>query len=212
MFSRFRNNSRRQNNPAKLLLNLFSFSLICAGLWFITINIVPYIKFVTYFSKQVIGFPDSVISGFMLFVFGVSFWAILQFLQLFPLLLFSNENFMRQIINRSDTRKKVSVKDNDEAMLRRIKVAYNALPTSYISNLEKWCVVSYLLDFYINCTTNPPIKGGFEVLGDMLLYGKFELLDWANILLNLQTVFAVEFVVLMLIWSAGLIRSFNDNV
>lgn len=208
----FRRNSRRQGNPAKLLLNLFSFSLICAGLWFIAINIIPYIKFVTYFSKQVIGFSDNIISGFMLLVFGVSFWAILQFLQLFPILLFSNESFMRQVIRRADSRQKVTLKDNDDAMLKRIKTAYNALPTSYISNLEKWCVVSYLLDFYINCTTNPPIKGGFTVLGDMLLYGKFQLLDWANILLNLQTVFAVEFVVLMLIWSSGLIRSINDNV
>jgi hypothetical protein len=209
---RHRNSYGRKRTRVRLLLNTFTFCLITAGLWFICLNVTPYIKFVNYFSQQMFSFDKSLVSEGILLIFGVCFWAIIQFLQLFPILLFSSEKFMKSLIDRSEDRQKVFVKTSDEPIVGKLKTAYNALPTSFVANLEKWCVISYILDFYINCTINPPIKGGFDLLGDMLLYGRFELLNWTNILLTLQTIFAVEFVVLMLIWSFSLLTVLNDNV
>jgi hypothetical protein len=212
-FGRFRRRIVARKDPARTLLNIFVLCLMMAGMWFVCLNIAPYVKFVESFSRQVLRFGNDPVAKGILFSFGCSLWAILQFLQLFPILLFSNEKFMKTLIDKSDKRQKVVLKETDEPIVSKLKTAYNALPTSFVANLEKWCVISYLLDFYINCTINSPIRGGFEVIGDMLLYGRFELLNWANILLNIQTIFAVEFIILMLIWSLGVIvRLRNDDV
>lgn len=143
----------------------------------------------------------------MLLIFGICFWAILQFLQLFPILLFSSESFMKSLIAKSDTRQKVVVKDGDEPVVVKLKSAYNALPTSFVTNLEKLCIVSYLIDFLVNSIINSPIKGGFQLLGDVLMYGRFDLINWGNVFLNIQTIFAVEFIVLMLIWTFSLLSA-----
>jgi hypothetical protein len=212
-FGRFRRRSTGQKkDPVRTLLNIFIFCLIWAGLWFICLNIAPYIKFVTAFSKQVVFFRNDLPSQTLLVIFGTCFWAILQFLQLFPILLFSSEKFMKTMIDRSNARSPVKINEHDEPIVQKMKGAYNALPTSFVANLERWCVISYLLDFYVNCSINSPLIGGWNVLGNMLLYGRFELLDWKNIFLNLQTIFAVELIVFMLIWTLSLIAAFNDNV
>lgn len=212
-FGKFRRKSIGQKkDPIRTLLNVFIFCLIWAGLWFICLNISPYIKFVTYFSKQVLFFRNDIPSQLLLVIFGTCLWGILQFLQILPILLFSSEKFMKAIIDKSNGRSAIKINDNDQPVMQKLKGAYNALPTSFISNLERWCVVSYILDFYVNSTVNPPLIGGWSVLGNLLLYGRFEIVDWKNIFLNLQTIFAVEFIVFMLIWTLSLIAAFNDDV
>lgn len=197
---------RRRDNT-RVLLNAFIFCLIIAGLWFICLNITPYIKFVTILSKGVFNFDNNIASKGILLIFGVCFWAILQFLQLFPILLFSSEQFMRSLIIKSDTRQKINVRDGDEPVVVKLKTVYNALPTSFVANLEKLCIVSYLIDFLVNSIINPPVKGGFEVVGDVLLYGRFDLINWGNVFLNLQTIFAVELIALMLLWTFSLLSA-----
>ncbi|MBW4668398.1 MAG: hypothetical protein KME60_13470 [Cyanomargarita calcarea GSE-NOS-MK-12-04C] len=194
-------------DKTRALLNVFIFCLLIAGLWFVCLNVSPYIKFVTILSQGVFKFDSNLASLSILLIFGTCFWAILQFLQLFPILLFSSEKFMKSLITKSDTRQKVNIRDGDEAVVVKMKTVYNALPVSFVANLEKLCVVSYLIDFMVNSIINSPIKGGIEMIGDMLLYGRFELINWGNVFLNLQTIFAVEFIVLMLIWTFSLLSA-----
>jgi hypothetical protein len=208
---RFPNRVPRKRDNTRALLNAFIFCLLVAGLWFICLNVAPYVKFVTILSRQIFKFDSNLISQGMLLIFGICFWAILQFLQLFPILLYSSSSFMKSLIKTSDNRQKASVKDTDEPVMVRIKTAYNALPVSFISNLEKLCVVSYLIDILVNCIINSPIKGGLQLLGDVFMYGKFDLISWRNLFLNLQTVFAVELIVLMLLWTFSLLAAMQPQ-
>jgi hypothetical protein len=207
---RFQNRVPRRRDNTRALLNAFVFCLLTAGLWFICVNIAPYVKFVTILSRQVLKFDNNLISQGMLLIFGTCFWAILQLLQLFPVLLFSSESFMKSLITKSDTRQRVSVKETDEPVMVKIKTAYNALPTSFVANLQKLCIVSYLIDFLVNSIINSPIKGGLQLLGEVFMYGRFDLINWGNVFLNLQTIFAVELIVLMLIWTFSLLSAMQQ--
>jgi hypothetical protein len=208
---RYPNRAPRRRNNTRALLTTFIFCLLVAGLWFICLNIAPYVKFVTILSTQVIKFDSNLISQGTLLLFGICFWAILQFLQLFPILLYSSSPFMKSLITTSDNRHKAAIKDTDEPVMIKIKTAYNALPVSFVSNLERLCVASYFIDFSVNCIINSPIRGGIQMLGDVFMYGKFNLINWGNLFLNLQTVFAVEFIVLMLLWTFSLLSAMQSQ-
>lgn len=207
---RYQTRPHRRNNT-RALLNAFVFCLLVAGLWFICLNITPYVKFVTILSRGVFNFDSNFISEGMLLIFGICFWAILQFLQLFPILLFSSESTMKSLIASSDTRQKVTIKDGDDPIVVKLKTAYNALPTSIVANLEKLCLVCYLIDILVNSIINSPVRGGLQLLGDVLMYGRFDLINWGNVFLNIQTIFAVELIVLMLIWTFSLLSAMQPH-
>jgi hypothetical protein len=213
-FNRFSNqHTAVQKNYLSLLMRFFFFCLLVAGIYFIALNVTPYIKISALLAEAVLGknTNSGIFGKATIGIFGFIFWAILQIVEIMPALFMSNENFLKKLIDKTMNRTKYKVQDDDEKTLADAKVSYNRLPTTFLRNLRKACLFAYVGDFFINAIANPPIIGGFQLLGNMLMYGRIELIDWGNVAINIQTVIAFEAIILGIIWTQRLLTSINER-
>lgn len=187
-----------------ILLGLFGFFIFVVLIWFVYQNVIPYVQYLqgTNFDASKVASkvnPDIPRSTVFVIV-GFGLWFLLQFLQLFPSFVRSNEAFLKSLIDASDSRQYAQEKQNDSGFMRGIKRTYNGLPTEFLDNMGKIRIVAYLGDFYIQCCVNPIIKG-WDFLPDLLFYGDFSIINGTNLLTNIQTIFAVELLIMIGIWT-----------
>jgi hypothetical protein len=118
-----------------------------------------------------------------------------------PLILYSHEGFIQQIISDVDSRSKYQVKDDDDPTLSMLKRTYNALPLSVISNLERLKIVTYTIDFLICISVYSPVASGkFSDFFWFLASGQFNKFDYGNLALVFITLFAIELILSLIIW------------
>ncbi len=204
---------------SKKFHNWFSCLLIVVGLWFAWLNIHPYEKLVSLLTGQNIsnifsGVVASIpivnglvaVAGLSLsWLLGAVLWFIIQVIEVLPLLLYSEERFLSNVVSSSQYRHKYEIDETDERGLKIVKKAYNALPTSIVSKLETLKVFTYTADFLICLTVYSPVESGkFTDFFFALTTGQFQELDYLNIVKAVITLFAIEVVVSLVIWSRQL--------
>ncbi|BAZ39445.1 hypothetical protein NIES4101_53980 [Calothrix sp. NIES-4101] len=208
-FNRYRRVRPKLNFAA--LFKFFYFCLCVVGMYFIVFNVAPYYEMMVRLNQLILNIEtkaewEKIIVALVAF----TFWAIIQLIELFPLLMMRNSTFLKRIIDKANAITKYKVEADDNATVKSMKLAYNNLPVSFLRDLRVACVVTYVVDFLINSFVNPPIKGGANSAW-RIVFGRWDLIDWGNIYINVQTVLAVEAVVIGLLWTGILIQAFRHE-
>jgi hypothetical protein len=204
----------KKNKPEKWLRILY-WGLVASAVYFAYLNIQPYETAVRFLSGKVINEAFlylisviPIINGIANFlgkgvswILGAILWGVIQIIEVLPLILYSHEGFMQQIISDVDSRSKYQVKEDDDPTLAMLKKAYNALPISVISNLERLKIVTYTIDFLICITVYSPVPSGrFSDFFWFLMSGQFKKFDYGNVALVFVTLFAIEVILSLIIW------------
>ncbi|MGI8502062.1 MAG: hypothetical protein ACR2LR_13125 [Hassallia sp.] len=200
--------------PEKWLRILY-WGLVLSGVYFAYLNIQPYEQAVRFLSGKVINqafiYLVSVIpivNGIANFlgrgvtwILGTLLWGVIQIIEVLPLILYSHEGFIQQVISDADSRIKYQAKETDDPTLAMLKRTYNALPVSLVSNLERLKIVTYTIDFLICITVYSPVASGkFSDFFWFIGSGQWNKLDYGNLALALVTLFAIEIVLSLIIW------------
>lgn len=211
-------NSSKENKTAKAStqwLKILYWGLVVSAVYFAYLNIQPYETAVRFLSGKVINqaflYLVSVIpivNGIANFlgqgvswILGAILWSVIQIIEVLPLILYSHEGFMQQIISDVDSRSKYQVKEGDDPTLAMLKKTYNALPISVISNLERLKIITYTIDFLICITVYSPVPSGkFSDFFWFLASGQFNKFDYGNLALVFVTLFAIEMILSLIIW------------
>ena len=131
-------------------------------------------------------------------VLGAILWALLQGLELLPMLLFNSRRALKGVIAAGERGDVLPVNRNDDPALASLKKAYNRLPYSLVRNFRNAALFAYLIDICICLRVYPPVDGGIDQALLILTTGAFQLVDWGNVGMLLVTLFAVE----ALVWLA----------
>jgi len=131
-------------------------------------------------------------------VLGAILWALLQGLELLPMLLFNSRRALKGVIESGERSDVLQVNQNDDPALASLKKAYNRLPYSLVRNFRNAALFAYLIDICICLRVYPPVDGGIDQALLILTTGAFQLVDWGNVGMLLVTLFAVE----ALVWLA----------
>ncbi len=187
---------------------------VLAGLVFAYMNIAPYariaktiilstadidlVKLISYIP--VINGIAATIGTAVHWVIGFVLWAVIQTVEVFPIVLQRDRAFMKTIINEANADQKFEVKETDDPALAALKKWYNQFPSLTISRARTSALFVYAIDFMICITVYPPCPGGFGQLVYILFTGQFSRLDWTNIVLLLCTLFVIELIVRFLFY------------
>lgn len=196
-------------------LKILYWGLVLTGVYFAYLNIQPYEQAVRFLSGKVVNqafmYLISVIpiingiaaflSAGITWILGTLLWGVIQIIEVLPLILYSHEGFMQQVISNVDSRSKYQVKDGDDPTLTMLKRTYNALPISIVSNLERLKIMTYTIDFLICITVYSPVASGkFSDFFWFVATGQWGKLDYGNLALALTTLFAIEIIISLIIW------------
>jgi len=207
-------NANSKKIPSQWLKILY-WGLVLTGVYFAYLNIQPYEQAVRFLSGKVVNqafmYLISVIpiingiaaflSAGITWILGTLLWGVIQIIEVLPLILYSHEGFMQQVISNVDSRSKYQVKDGDDPTLAMLKRTYNALPISIVSNLERLKIMTYTIDFLICITVYSPVSSGkFSDFFWFVATGQWGKLDYGNLALALTTLFAIEIVISLIIW------------
>jgi hypothetical protein len=198
---------------------------ILAGLYFCYLNINPYVKIVGDLLKQtdtlgfgqfiskipIVGGIVRVIGTSSTWIFGVALWGLIQFVEVFRLVIAKDKPLMRTLLNDHDQSDKIRINENDDPVAAAMKTAYNKLPLGILRNMGKYRIAAYLLDLVICFTVYPPCEGGFLKFLLYVASGAFQRLNWANITLTIATLFAVEIILEFLFGVAALIYYYRKS-
>ena len=131
---------------------------------------------------------------------GTILWAVIQAIELLPIVMSSNQGYLRAIIKEQETHEALRIDKNDDGLVRAIKKGYNSLPMRFLIIARRLRIWVYLLDLCICIAVYPPITvGGIDRLFYVLSTGLWGLIDWGNIVLLFATLLAVEVVFKVLI-------------
>ena len=204
----------KRNKPEKWLRILY-WGLVASAIYFAYLNIQPYETAVRFLSGKVVNQAFlylisviPIINGIANFlgkgvswILGAILWGVIQIIEVLPIILYSHEGFMQQIISDVDSRSKYQVKEGDDPTLAMLKKTYNALPISVISNLERLKIITYTVDFLICITVYSPVSSGrFSDFFWFLASGQFKRFDYGNVALVFVTLFAIEIILSLIIW------------
>ncbi|MBG1258639.1 hypothetical protein F8S20_05515 [Nostoc sp. BAE] len=206
-----RENGQKTNSWLRLLY----WGLVIAGIWFAYLNIQPYERAVSFlggkatssaFISLVAAIPlingiAAIFSKSLSWILGAILWAVIQIIEVLPLILYNNEKFIQKIVGEADGRSRYQEKDTDDPTLKMLKRTYNHLPISVVSNLEVLKIFTYTVDFLICLTVYSPVSSGkISDLIFILATGQWGKLDYGNLALALITLFAIEVIVSLIIW------------
>ena len=201
-----RKSFRKPKFKFKYLFQFLFFCLLVMGIYFVMINVAPYYKFVAFLSGILLSFQTIALwDKIIISLIAIAFWAILQLAELFPLLLMKNSVFLKKIINKDSALEKYEIKKGDESTIKAMKKAYNSLPVSFVRDLKTIGACAYPIDFLINCFINPPLRGDVW----RVIFGRTDLIDWGNILLNVWIVVVVQVIVVFLLWTWVMIQVYQ---
>jgi hypothetical protein len=208
-------------------LKILKWGLYLTGAYFCYLNVQPYEQAVRFLSGKVVNsafvFLVSVIpvvNGIAFYlgrgitwILGCILWGVIQIIEVLPLILYNDEEFMQRLITEADGRKNFQIKETDEPVLTMLKRTHNALPVSVVSNLERLKIITYTVDFLICITVYSPVQdGNFKDFFWVLASGQWQKLDYGNLALALATLFAVEIILSLIIWVGKLSNSLNPPV
>ncbi len=207
-------------------LRILYWGLVLTGIYFAYLNIQPYEMAVRFLSGKAINqaflYLVSVIpivNGIANFlgqgitwILGTLLWGVIQIIEVLPLILYNHEGFMQQVISNVDSRSKYEIRQTDDPTLAMLKRAYNALPISVVSNLERIKIVTYTVDFLICITVYSPVPSGkFSDFFWYLATGQWNKFDYGNLSLALLTLFAIEVIVSLIIWVGKLSYAIKET-
>ncbi|MEW6496891.1 MAG: hypothetical protein AB1589_30875 [Cyanobacteriota bacterium] len=189
--------------------------LVVSGIWFAYLNIQPYERAIAFLGGKtvnaaflslisvipIINGLAAILAKSITWILGAVLWAVIQIIEVLPLVLYSHEKFMVTMITSADQRAKYAEKENDDPTLKMLKRTYNHLPTSVVSNLEMLKIATYTIDFLICITVYSPVASGrFSDFFFILATGQWGKLDYGNLALALITLFAIEVIISLIIW------------
>lgn len=182
------------------ILLLIAIFFVC--LW----NIGPYEVAVRFIAAK---FEASALVDFMLnfpllgwilrwlgdalfWLIGAVVWSVIQLIELMPMIMVHQPGYVRSVLNRYEASPKVRPRSDDPGVVRYLKKFYNLLPIRFLILARRLRGVVYVVDMCIVMAVYPPCDGGIGRFFFLLGTGQWGRLDWANILLMLITLFAVE--------------------
>jgi hypothetical protein len=216
----------RQKLKSNTWLVVLYWALVASGIWFAYLNIQPYERAVAFLSGKTINAAFislisvipiinglvAILAKSITWIVGAILWAVIQIIEVLPLVLYSHEKFMENMIASADRRAKYLEKESDDPTLKMLKRTYNHLPTSVVSNLEILKIFTYTIDFLICITVYSPVASGkFSDFFFILATGQWNKLDYGNLALALVTLFAIEVIVSLIIWVGKLSYAIQES-
>lgn len=196
------------------LIKILYWLTILAGLVFAYMNIAPYaqvakiiiastadidlVRLISYIP--IVNGIAATIGTAVHWIIGFILWAVIQTVEVFPIVLQRDRAFMKTLINEANSHQRFEVKETDDPALAALKKWYNQFPSLTISRARTAALFVYAIDFLICITVYPPAPGGFGQLVFLLFTGQFTRLDWTNITLLLCTLFVIELIVRFLFY------------
>jgi len=191
--------------------------LIALGVYFAVLNISPYEKLIGMMTTSIresliaqflttIPLIGWVVSGFgktAVWAVAAMAWFIIQVIEVLPLVVFSDDRLLLTIIQEGD-RKGYQINDSDDPVLKGIKRIYNRIPLQIVRNLKFAQIFTYTLDFILILLVYPPIKGDISEFLFVVAVGDLSAINWLNIFMGFVTLFAVEIIVILLIYASRL--------
>lgn len=202
-------------------------TLVLVAIYFCFFNIQPYESVVTFLGGKVLANRFFQIISYIPIINGIAaiflksttwaiaalLWAPIQIVEILPLILRSHAKFMAYIISSADSHKRYKVADDDDPVLASLKRTFNALPTSMISNLEYLRAGAYVIEFCVAIFEYPPTANSkITDLFFVLATGQFNKLDYANLFSIAITLFIVEILVVMIIWTGKMAYAFRESM
>ncbi|BBD59475.1 hypothetical protein NIES2109_22620 [Nostoc sp. HK-01] len=184
---------------------LYVLAIAAAG-YFAFLNISPYVKAVHYLGGSLpdisiiswltalplIGWIFAIFGRLFPWIVGVVLWGVLQILQVAPILIKHDKEFMRAVLREYSLHGRYAPSQDDDRTQRAIKRALNAIPGASFKNIVYGCLFSYVVDTLICYASYPPVDGGIGKLLYVLITGQWQLINWGNVFLLSVTVFVVE--------------------
>ena len=169
-------------------------------------NIKPYINIVNWLGS---GLADnkilSVIENIPLigylfttgaiattFVLGCLLWSILQGQQMLPKLVLNDPEALLVLMSWVVRFKSIAFKSTDTPMLRQLKQRFNNIPLEWIERMQNARAIAYVIDAILCFGYYPPIVGGYDRLGIVLVSPSLNDIAWFNVVAALATMFGIE--------------------
>lgn len=207
-----RTQSRNTNNIT--IIKVLYWLAVLAAIWFAYLNIHPYaaiariamaetidLALVQFIARlPIVNGIAAMIGSILHWFIGIILWAVIQTVEVLPIVLRRDRAFMRTLITHSDSSEKFDITDEDEPTLAALKAWYNQFPSLTLSRARTASLFVYAIDFCICVVVYPPAPGGFRNFLFLLSTGQYERLDWQNIVMLALTLYAVEGIVRLLFW------------
>lgn len=185
--------------------------------WLMLLNAQPWLKFadmaapmigtIPFFSTLVkipyLGGWIEFASANLAAITGVSAWGLIQFCEILPIVLDKELIVGNLIRNWQGVDYDVSKEKNDA--VKKLKVAFNKLPTEDIEALEIYRAWAYVAEF-IGCTVlYLPYEGGFQAFADDTPAWDWDSILWGNLLMIPVSMFGFELLLKITIrlWRLG---------
>lgn len=195
-----------QSTQSSKLIKFIQFCLLFAAGVLIVANIKPYVNIVSWLgtglgslplTQSLSTFPPfgwllsnggmglSVLIGFLL-------WGLLQGVEMLPQIILDDPEALLVLMSWVKKFKRISHRDNDSELLRKLKSRFNNLPLEWIENMQQAKAMAYIFDAVLCFSFYPPINGGYDRLGVFLIAPNFKDLDLYNIVASVATMFGLE--------------------
>lgn len=200
------------------------YAIIIVGLYFAFLNISPYEKVIALMSSSVreslivqvltsIPFLGWVVQGLgKTLVWGLAavIWAIIQIIEILPLVIFSDDRLLLTIIQEGD-RKAYQINESDDPMLKSVKRIYNRLPLVIVRHIKFAQIFTYTVDFFLLLLIYPPVQGdAFQFLFTLAM-GDWQGVNWFNVWMGFVTLFACELIVVLFIYATRLNEMYRQS-
>lgn len=200
------------------------YAIIIVGLYFAFLNISPYEKVIGLMSGSVreslivqvltsIPFLGWVVQGLgKTLVWGLAaiIWAIIQIIEILPLVIFSDDRLLLTIIQEGD-RKAYQINESDDPMLKSVKRIYNRLPLVIVRHIKFAQIFTYTVDFFLLLLIYPPVQGdAFQFLFTLAM-GDWQGVNWFNVWMGFVTLFACELIVVLFIYATRLNEMYRQS-
>lgn len=126
------------------------------------------------------------------FVSGFFLWALLQGLEMLPVLIMDDPEALLVLMAWVYQFKGIGYRDSDTPLLRKLKERFNNIPLEWIEKLQQARSIAYVLDAVLCFGFYPPIVGGYDRLGVFLVAPSWQDLDLYNIAAAIATMFGLE--------------------
>lgn len=195
-----------RSNTSKNLIKFIQFCLLFVAGALIVANIKPYINIVGCLSK---GIGDTPIAkslstfppfGWLLsnsgmglaLIAGFLLWGLLQGLEMLPKIILNDPEALLVLMSWVNKFKKITHRESDSALLRKLKYRFNNLPLEWIEGMQRAKAMAYVTDAILCFSFYPPIVGGYDRLGVFLIAPDIRDLDAYNIVAAIATMFGLE--------------------
>lgn len=207
--------TKQQSQATRTIIKYLYWATVISGIWFAYLNVGPYAKAVKFtiatagadsallkliYAIPIINGIAATIGTGLHWLVGLLIWAVVQTIEVFPIILRRDRAFMRVLINETQTSDKFVEKEGDDPALAALKRWYNNFPTLTITNARNLSLFVYAIDFLVCTIVYPPARGGFSQLMFIIATGQWNRLDWGNIALLVITLFAIETIIRLIFW------------